>query len=67
MVNWAFQCESENLLPLQEDFERVVSILLPLRYHISALGGSKGQQDVVNLTLIDAALRLPDLVRYRGL
>lgn len=46
----------------QEDFERVVSILLPLRHHLGAMGGSKGQQDVVHVTLIDAALRLPDVV-----
>ena len=46
----------------QEDFERVVSILLPLRHHLGAIGGSKGQQDVVHVTLIDAALRLPDVV-----
>lgn len=40
-----------------------MSTLLPVRYHISAIGGSQAQQDVVNITLIDAALRLPDHVR----
>ncbi|CAM9616170.1 unnamed protein product [Laminaria digitata] len=42
------------------NFEETVGILLPLRYHVHAIGGSKAQQDVVNITLIDAALRLPD-------
>lgn len=37
-------------------------MLLPLRYHLDAIGGSKAQQDVVHLTLIDAALRVPDQV-----
>lgn len=51
------------LLFWQGDFERTVSLLLPLRYHLDAIGGSRDQQDVVKLTLIDAALRLQDPVR----
>lgn len=46
----------------QGEFETAVSLLLPLRYHLAAIGGSKAQQDVVHLTLLDAALRLPDQV-----
>ena len=49
----------------QGNFEETVDILLPLRYHVQAIGGSKAQQDVVNITLIDAALRLPDQVRTK--
>ncbi|CAN0041415.1 unnamed protein product [Ectocarpus sp. 4 AP-2014] len=41
------------------EFDEAVSLLLPLRYHLDAIGGSKAQQDVVHLTLLDAALRLP--------
>lgn len=43
-------------------FEDAVSTLLPLRYHLDAIGGSKAQQDVVHVTLVDAAMRLPDQV-----
>eukprot|EP00752_Nemacystus_decipiens_P009858 g8795.t1 len=42
------------------EFDVAVSLLLPLRYHLAAIGGSKAQQDVVYLTLLDAALRLRD-------
>lgn len=48
----------------QGEFEKAVSGLLPLRYHLGTIGGSKAQQDVAHLTLVDAALRLPDQVRY---
>lgn len=47
----------------QGNFEDTVSKLLPLRYHLDAIGGSRTQQDVVHVTLLDAALRLPDQVR----
>lgn len=47
----------------QGEFDEAVSLLLPLRYHLDAIGGSKAQQDVVHLTLLDAALRLPEKVR----
>lgn len=46
----------------QGEFDKAVSLLLPLRYHLDAIGGSKAQQDVVHLTLLDAALRLPEKV-----
>eukprot|EP00903_Cladosiphon_okamuranus_P020596 g18906.t1 len=49
------------------EFETAVSLLLPLRYHLAAIGGSKAQQDVVHLTLLDAALRLPDQAIARTL
>ncbi|CAM9228679.1 unnamed protein product [Scytosiphon promiscuus] len=49
------------------EFEEAVSLLLPLRHHLDAIGGSKAQQDVFHLTLQDAALRLPDQAVARTL
>lgn len=45
-------------------YEEVVSKLLPLRYHVGDIGGSRAQEDVVHLTLIDAASRIPDQVCF---
>lgn len=44
----------------QGSYEEVVSKLLPLRYHVGDIGGSRAQEDVVHLTLVDAASRIPD-------
>ncbi|CAM9645825.1 unnamed protein product [Pylaiella littoralis] len=49
------------------EFEKAVSGLLPLRYHLGTIGGSRAQQDVAHLTLVDAALRLPDQAIARTL
>lgn len=54
---------SYNVFVAQGEFDEAVSLLLPLRYHLDAIGGSKAQQDVVHLTLLDAALRIPEKVR----
>lgn len=39
------------------DFGRAVKLLHPIRHHTHKLGGSHAQRDVINLTLIEAALR----------
>ena len=39
------------------DFDKAVDLLHPIRHHTAKLGGSHAQRDVVNLTLIEAALR----------
>jgi hypothetical protein len=39
------------------DYEAVCETLLPLRQHAHVIGGSHAQRDVINLTLMEAAMR----------
>jgi hypothetical protein len=41
----------------ESDYTRAVELLLPLRLVASRFGGSHAQRDVIDLTLIEAALR----------
>ena len=47
----------------QNDPEATCELLLPLRQHAHAIGGSHAQRDVINLTLMEAALRYVYVVR----
>uniref|UniRef100_A0A6Q2Z808 Tetratricopeptide repeat protein 38 n=1 Tax=Esox lucius TaxID=8010 RepID=A0A6Q2Z808_ESOLU len=41
----------------QGNYRRTVELLLPMRYHVTQIGGSDAQRDVFNLLLIHAAMK----------
>jgi tetratricopeptide (TPR) repeat protein len=41
----------------REDYDTVIDVLMPVRIHAHRFGGSHAQRDILNLTLIEAALR----------
>ncbi|MBT3627068.1 MAG: tetratricopeptide repeat protein [Rhodospirillaceae bacterium] len=41
----------------QGDFELALRLMLPLRYHVRAIGGSNAQRDIFSQMLIEAALK----------
>ncbi len=41
----------------REEYSAAVDLLLPVRYKSGAFGGSYAQRDVINLTLVEAAIR----------
>jgi hypothetical protein len=47
------------------NYEAVCETLLPLRQHAYVIGGSHAQRDVINLTLMEAALRLAVYLRLQ--
>lgn len=49
------------------EFDKVCELLLPLRYHADVVGGSKAQRDIINLTLLEAAVRLESQILARSL
>ena len=51
----------------QGRFAETVDLLLPVRYKAHAFGGSHAQRDIVNRTLIEAALRGGDQAMARAL
>ncbi|WP_369060907.1 tetratricopeptide repeat protein [Caulobacter sp. 73W] len=42
------------------DYRRVITLLRPMRHHAYRFGGSHAQRDVIDLTLLEAALRAGD-------
>lgn len=42
------------------DYRRVITLLRPIRHHAYRFGGSHAQRDVIDLTLLEAALRAGD-------
>ncbi|XP_013787878.1 tetratricopeptide repeat protein 38-like [Limulus polyphemus] len=46
-------------------YDRVVSLLYPVRYKIAQIGGSNAQRDLFNLLLIHAALKSSDRNHHR--
>ena len=48
-------------------FERVIELLLPIRYQIRRIGGSNAQRDLLNQTLIAAAINANRLPLARAL
>ena len=49
------------------DYETAVELLLEVRKRANLFGGSHAQRDVLNLTLLEAALRAGDTAAARGL
>ena len=41
----------------QNEFEKVVDLLYPIRYSVYKIGGSNAQRDLINLILVNAALQ----------
>ncbi len=50
-----------------KDFDGCVRLLEPVRYHVSAIGGSNAQKDLFALILIDAAIRAENWTLARTL
>ncbi|MDP7641767.1 MAG: tetratricopeptide repeat protein [Alphaproteobacteria bacterium] len=51
----------------QGDFDLALRLMLPLRYHVRAIGGSHVQRDIFSLMLIDAALNNANFALARAL
>ncbi|MFI8872893.1 tetratricopeptide repeat protein [Streptomyces sp. NPDC055243] len=41
----------------QRQYDRVVELLAPIRYHLNSFGGSHAQRDAIQRTLVEAAIR----------
>jgi tetratricopeptide (TPR) repeat protein len=51
----------------EQDFERTIALLLPIRYQIRRIGGSNAQRDIFSQTLIAAAINANRLPLARAL